>query len=474
MVAVFAQIEGSTTMTPSRPSRRVISLPSVALTLGLAAACAMPSASAQGARQEQTTSRGTVVIPGPSEGLLTQLASAYKDIHANPELAMQEHRTAGIAAAWLRKQGYEVTEKIGGTGVVGVLRNGEGATVLLRADMDALPMKENSGLPYASTKVVKDASGQDTPVAHSCGHDMHVAWLMGATRILAEHRDKWRGTVVAVFQPAEETGEGARAMVADGMVKRFPKPDIVLGQHVMPMSAGQVGTRAGTLLSMSDSLEVTLFGRGGHGSSPQSTVDPVVMAAAAVMRLQAIVSRELAMTEGAVVTVGALQAGSSGNIIPNESLLRLNVRTYDEQVRERVLASIKRIINAEAEASGAPKPPAFVEQGRFPLTSNDQAATRKVVDALNGRLADRQVQEIQPASASEDFSVFARAWQVPSVYWTVGGIDPRAYAAAVKAGRKNEIPSNHSPEFAPVIEPTLRVGIEAMVDAASAWLAPVN
>ncbi len=461
-------------MLPFHPRRRVASWPSVAFTFGLSLVCAMPSAAAQGARQEQTTSRLKVALPGPSEDLLAQLANAYEDIHANPELAMQEHRTAGIAAAWLRKHGYEVTEKIGGTGVVGVLRNGEGATVLLRADMDALPMKENTGLPYASRKVVKDASGQDTPVAHSCGHDMHVAWLMGAARILAANRDKWRGTVLAVFQPAEETGEGARAMVADGMVKRFPKPDIVLGQHVMPMSAGQVGTRPGILLSMSDSLEVTLFGRGGHGSSPQSTVDPVVMAAAAVMRLQTIVSRELAMTDGAVVTVGALQAGSSGNIIPNESLLRLNVRTFDEHVRERVLASIRRIINAEAEASGAPKPPAYVEQGRFPLTINDEAATRKVIAALNGRRSDRQVREIQPASASEDFSVFARAWQVPSVYWTVGGIDQRTYAAAVKAGRKNEIPSNHSPEFAPVIEPTLRVGVEAMVDAAGAWLAPGN
>lgn len=461
-------------MRSSLQSRRVTSWPWVALTFGLSIVCAMPTASAQGSRQEQTASRESAAIPGPSEDLLAQLASVYKDIHANPELAMQEHRTAGIAAAWLRKQRYEVTEKIGGTGVVGVLRNGEGATVLLRADMDALPMKENTGLPYASTKIVKDASGRDTPVAHSCGHDMHVAWLMGATRILAENRDKWHGTVIAVFQPAEEIGEGARAMVADGMVRRFPKPDIVLGQHVMPMSAGQLGTRPGILLSMSDSLEVTLFGRGGHGSSPQSTVDPVVMAAASVMRLQTIVSRELAMTDGAVVTVGALQAGSSGNIIPDESLLRLNVRTFDEQVRERVLASIRRIIDAEAEASGAPKPPAFVEQGRFPLTVNDEAATRKVVAALNGRRADRQVREIQPASASEDFSAFARAWQVPSVYWTVGGIDQRTYAAAEKAGRRHEIPSNHSPEFAPVIEPTLRVGIEAMVDAASAWLAPGN
>ena len=439
----------------------VLPLPSVAASIVLSVLCAAPFASAQEG----------AAIPGPSEDLLRQIESIYKDIHANPELGMQEHRTAGIAAAWLRKQGYEVTEKIGGTGVVGLLRNGEGATVLLRADMDALPMKEDTGLPYASKKLVKGESGEDVPVAHSCGHDMHVAWLMGATRILAENKGSWHGTVMAVFQPAEETGVGARAMVDDGMVRRFPKPDIVLGQHVMPNAAGQIGTRTGPLLSMSDSLEVTLFGRGGHGSSPQATVDPVVMAAASVMRLQTIVSRELAMTDGAVVTVGALQAGSSGNIIPSESLLRLNIRTFDEQVRERVLASIRRIINAEAAASGAPKPPAYREQGHFPLTTNDEASTRKVVDAINRRRGNERVQEIQPASASEDFTVFARAWKVPSVYWTVGGIDRETYAKAQKAGTLNEIPSNHSPQFAPVIDPTLRVGIEAMLGAASAWLA---
>jgi amidohydrolase len=430
------------------------------------------SATPQAPRVEP--SDGRAPLPGPSDDLLAKLESAYKDIHANPELAVQEHRTAGIAAGWLRQHGYEVTEKVGGTGVVGLLRNGEGATVLLRADMDALPMKENTGLPYASKKVVTDKSGQETPVAHSCGHDMHVAWLMGATQILAENKDKWRGTVMAVFQPAEETGEGARAMIEDEMVKRFPKPDVVLGQHVLPMPAGQIATRPGLLLSMSDSLEVTLFGRGGHGSSPESTVDPVVMGAACVMRLQTIVSRELGMTESAVVTVGAFQAGSSGNIIPNEAVLRLNIRTFDEQVRKTVLSSVKRIINAEAEASGAPNPPAFTEPNRFPLTVNDEAATRKVVEALKGRLGDKQVQEMAPASASEDFSHFARAWDVPSVYWAVGGTDRQTYAEAEKAGRVNKIPSNHSPEFAPVINPTLRAGVDAMLGAAGAWLAPAG
>ena len=225
---------------------------------------------------------------------------------------------------------------------------------------------------------------------------------------------------------------------------------------------------------MSDTLEVTLFGRGGHGSSPESTVDPVVMGAACVMRLQTIVSREIGMTDSAVVTVGAFQAGSSGNIIPNEAVLRLNIRTFDEQVRETVLSSIKRIINSEAEASGAPKPPTFTTQDRFPLTVNDETATRKVVEALKSRLGDEHVQEMDPASASEDFSHFARAWDVPSVYWAVGGTDRQTYAEAEKAGRVNKLPSNHSPEFAPVINPTLRVGVEAMLGAASAWLMPAG
>jgi amidohydrolase len=413
-------------------------------------------------------------LPGPSDNLLAELENVYKDIHANPELAMQETRTAGIASDWLRQHEYVVAEKVGGTGVVGLLRNGEGATVLLRADMDALPMQENTGLPYASKKVVTDQSGRETPVAHSCAHDMHVTWLMGVTKILAENKDQWSGTILAVFQPAEETGEGARAMVDDGMVKRFPKPDIILGQHVMPMPAGRIGTRPGLLMSRSDNYEVTMFGRGGHGSMPASTIDPVVMAAATVMRLQTVVSREIGMTDNAVVTVGAFQAGSSGNIIPNEAVLRLNIRTYDEQVRQTVLSSIKRIIKAEAAASGAPKSPSFVQQGHFPLTYNDEAATQRVVNAIKARLGDERVQEIGPSSGSEDFSEFARAWKVPSVYWVVGGTDPQKYAEAEKAGRVNQLPSNHSPKFAPVITPTLRTGIEAMLGAAGAWLEPVD
>jgi hippurate hydrolase len=303
---------------------------------------------------------------------------------------------------------------------------------------------------------------------------MHVTWLMGATRILAANRDKWRGTVMAVFQPAEETGEGARAMVEDGLTKRFPKPTVALAQHVLPLPAGQTAIRSGLLLSQSDSMRVTLFGRGGHGSSPQTTIDPVVMAAATVMRLQTVVSREIAMTDDAVVSVGSLQAGSSANIIPEEAVLQLNIRTFNDHVRDEVLSSIRRIVDGEAAASGAPKPPAITMGGRFPLTINDENATRRVTEALRQRLGDERVRPTGPASASEDFSELPHAWKIPSVYWIIGGVDPQKYAEAEKTGKMNELPSNHSPEFAPVINPTLRTGVEAMLAAAGAWLTAPN
>ncbi len=411
-------------------------------------------------------------LPDPSPTLLVELEAIYRDLHANPELSMQERRTSGVAAAWLRRHGYDVTEGVGGTGVVGLLRNGDGPTVLLRADMDALPIKESTGLAYASDRSGTDRFGQATAIAHACGHDMHIVWLMGATLILAENRGAWRGTVMAVFQPGEETGQGARAMIEDGMVKRFPKPDVCLGQHVMPLPAGQIGWRVGTMLSAGDSWEVTLFGRGAHGSMPQKSVDPVVMAASAVMRLQTVVSREVAMTDAAVVTVGTMQAGTNENIIPDRALLRLNVRTFKDEVRTRVLGAIKRILEAEAEASGAPKPPAFSVLSEFPLTRNDAAATRKVVAALERRFGSARVTEIGPATASEDFGLFGTAWNVPSVFWVVGGIDPGTYRTAQAAGKVDALPANHAPDFAPVIDPTLRTGVATMLAAAGAWLQP--
>ena len=402
--------------------------------------------------------------------LLPDLESVYKDIHSHPELSMQENRTAGIAADHLRAAGYDVTTAVGKTGVVGVLRNGDGPTVMLRADMDALPVREATGLPYAST-ATSDQNGKSVPVMHACGHDMHVSWLIGAATLLAKNRDAWKGTLMPVFQPAEETGAGAQTMIEDGLFKRFPKPDAILGQHVMVGSSGVIGTRSGVITSAGDSFEIRMFGRGAHGSMPQSSIDPVIMAAATVLRLQTIVSRELAPTDAAVVTVGSLQAGTKENVIPDEAVIKLNVRTFDEDVRQRVLAAIKRIVNAEAEASRAPKKPEITPLDRYAFVKNDPEATKRAVDAFQSYFPADRVKDTQPTTASEDFGSFGTEWQSPSVFWFVGGTDPETYARAKKSGTIADIPTNHNPRCAPVIHPTLEAGVEAMVVAAQAWLA---
>ena len=402
--------------------------------------------------------------------LIPDLEALYKDVHAHPELSMQETRTAGLAADRLRAAGYEVTTGVGKTGVVGLLRNGDGPTVMLRADMDALPIEEATGLPYASKIKMKDRQGSMVPVGHMCGHDMHVTWLTGATALFAQARDAWKGTLMAVFQPGEETAEGAQAMIDDGLFKRFPEPIVILGQHVMVGPAGAVAGRTGAITSAADSLQIRLFGRGAHGSMPQSSIDPVVMAAATVMRLQTIVSREVAAAEAAVVTVGVLQAGTKENVIPDEALIKLNVRTFDEGVRKRVLAAITRIVNAEAAASGAPRPPEITPLDHYPLNVNDAEASQRVVDAFRRHFPAERVRQTGPAPASEDFGSFGTEWHVPSVFWFVGGTDPDVYAEAKKAGRLNELPVNHSPLFAPVIRPTLETGVETLVVGAQAWL----
>ena len=417
----------------------------------------------------QANSLGPVI--GNLEGMLLDLEQFYQDLHSHPELSMSETRTAGLSAERLRRAGYEVATNVGKTGVVGVLRNGDGPTVMLRADMDALPVEEATGLPYASKVRATDRDGKTVPVAHMCGHDMHVTWLVAATKLLAEARSTWRGTLIAVFQPGEETAEGAQAMIDDGLFDRFPKPDVVLGQHVMVGPAGTVAGRAGAITSAADSLQIRLFGRGAHGSMPQASIDPVVMAAATVMRLQTIVSREVAAAEAAVVTIGSLQAGTKENVIPDEAIIKLNVRTFDAGVRERVLAAIERIVNAEAEASGAPRKPEITILDRYPLNVNDRDASRRVSDAFRQYFGVDRVRETGPAPASEDFGSFGSEWHSPSVFWFVGGTDPQTYAKAKEANRLNELPVNHSPMFAPVIHPTLKTGVEALVVATRAWLA---
>lgn len=408
-----------------------------------------------------TSSLGPVI--GNLEGLLPNFEGFYRDLHSHPELSMCETRTAALAAERLRSAGYEVATNIGKTGVVGMLHNGDGPTVMLRADMDALPVEEATGLPYASKVRTIDRDGKTVSVAHMCGHDMHVTWLVAATKLLAEARSTWRGTLIAVFQPGEETAEGAQAMIDDGLFNRFPKPDVVLGQHVMVGPAGTVAGRAGAITSAADSLQIRLFGRGAHGSMPQASIDPVVMAAATVMRLQTIVSREVAAAEAAVVTIGSLQAGTKENVIPDEAIIKLNVRTFDAGVRQRVLAAIERIVNAEAEASGAPRKPEIITLDHYPLNVNDRNASKRVTDAFRQYFGVDRVRETGPAPASEDFGSFGSEWHSPSVFWFVGGTDPQVYATAKEANRLNELPVNHSPKFAPVIHPTLRTGVEALL-----------
>jgi amidohydrolase len=393
----------------------------------------------------------------------------YRDLHEHPELSHQETRTAARVADRLRQAGYEVHEGIGGTGVVGILRNGNGPTVLMRADMDALPVREETGLDYASTATA-DASGQPVPVMHACGHDVHVTCLAGAAHLLAQAVDQWAGTVVALFQPAEETGDGARAMVQDHLADVLPTPTVALAQHVLAFPAGQVGTRPGPVLSAADSLRITIHGRGAHGSMPQAAVDPVVIASAVVLRLQTIVSRELRPGEPAVVTVGSVQAGTKSNVIPDSATLLVNIRTYRESTRATILEAITRIVTAECDAGGSPTPPQFEPYEHYPLTSNDPDVTTRVATAFSAHFGQRAI-TLPLQSASEDFSDLPAALGTPYTYWGIGGADPDAYAAAERAGRvDHDIPVNHSAGFAPLIQPTLDTGTQALAVAALAWL----
>ncbi|WP_406142221.1 amidohydrolase [Streptomyces sp. NBC_01089] len=420
----------------------------------------------------------TPLLTGLADGL-PALRELYKDLHAHPELSLQEVRTAGIAAGLLREQGWEVTEKVGGTGVVGVLRSGEGPVVLLRADMDALPVLEETGLPYASTVTGKDRAGEDVPVMHACGHDMHVTCLLGATALLAANRGAWRGTVVAVFQPAEEIG-GAPAMIEDGFLDRFPRAEICLGQHVAPAPAGFVGTRPGPVMAASDSLRVRLFGRGGHGSMPETTVDPVVLAAAVIMRLQTVVSREVGAGRTAVVTVGSVHSGTKENVIPDTADLGINIRSTTPAVREQVLAAVERIIRGEAAASGVPREPEIERLNSFPVTVNDPGATGTVQAALAATLGEGHVFTLsQTVPASEDFGTFGSALEVPSVFWYFGGTDLARFEGLapdgiLENGVPPEIPSNHSSRFAPAIDPTIEVGVTSLLAAAAQWLTPAD
>lgn len=395
----------------------------------------------------------------------------YRHLHNQPELSGQEEQTAQIAADHLRSVGYEVHTKIGGHGVVGVLRNGAGPKILLRADMDALPLEEKTGLPYASTQYVEDRDGKRTPVMHACGHDSHVTTLMAASELLHTARESWSGTLICVFQPSEEHLDGAQSMVDDGLYEKIPKPDIVLAQHVMRMRAGTVNLRPGRLLTAADSFDVRIFGRGGHGSAPQATIDPIVIGASIVLRLQSIVSREVTPGELAIVTCGSINSGHASNIIPDHLNLQVCVRTYDPDTRKKVCAAIHRIIEAECEAGGAIQKPRITRTHSTPATINDDKTTNTLQASFASYFGDNLVEMDRPA-ASEDFSVLATAAGAPYAMWFFGGIDEDVWDEAAAKGTLHQLPWNHSPFFAPAVQPTLRTGVDAMALGALTFLKP--
>ncbi len=404
------------------------------------------------------------------EALRPAQEAFYQDLHEHPELSHHEHRTARCVAGELQKYGFTVQTGIGGTGVVGVLANGAGPTVLLRAELDALPIAEDTGVPYASTVTTKAADGHEVPVAHACGHDMHMSCLLAAVKLMADHRDRWHGTLLPLFQPAEETGDGAQDMVDDGLLKHIPAPDVALAQHLLPGIAGTVGTCPGPFMSAEDSIKVTVYGRGSHGALPQNGIDPVVLAAMIIVRLQAVVSREVTPGEIAIVTVGSVQAGTRSNVIPDHAVLQLNVRSYSQPTRKHMLAAIQRIIRAECQASGSPKDPDFETLASFPLLVNDAATTARVAAAFAGQFGDNAL-KLERQTVSEDYGIIPAAAGAPYTYWGIGRTGRQVYQAAEKAGRLAALPANHSPEFLPPMQPTLRTGTEALVTAAMAWLA---
>jgi amidohydrolase len=399
------------------------------------------------------------------DALYPRLDSLYLDLHQHPELSLREERTATKMAEQLRSAGFEVTERVGGMGVVGVLRNGDGPTVMLRTDMDALPVKEQTGLAHASTAIATNDAGERVPVMHACGHDVHMTAWVGAANLLAGSKDRWRGTLVFVGQPAEEIVQGATRMVADGLLTRFPKPDYVLGIHVTHMlPAGMVGIVPGPASAASDSVDITFFGAGGHGATPHRTVDPLVIAARAVGAMQTIVSREVDPFDAAVVTIGTFHAGTKRNIIPDEAKLQLTVRSYKPEVQQKLLASIERIARAEAAAGGAPREPAITVVGAesSEVVVNDPALAERLRASLRQGLGGHRVDTLEPVMTSEDFGVYGRAAGAPSIQLRIGAIEPGVFARARDAGRLLALPGPHSPHFAPDHERTIKTGAAAL------------
>jgi amidohydrolase len=385
----------------------------------------------------------------------------YVDLHQHPELSGHETETAGKLANKLRVAGYEVTEHVGGTGIVALLKNGSGPVIMLRTELDALPVEENTGLPYASRVRTKDDAGREVSVMHACGHDVHMASLVGTAEVMARTKTNWHGTLILIGQPAEETIGGAEGMLRDGLFTRFPKPDAIVALHVgNELPAGAVSITPGIYNTNSDSVRITIYGKGGHGASPDTTVDPIVIAARTIVSLQTIASREVKPGELAIVTVGYIRAGTKNNIIPDQAEMGLTVRTYKQDVRKQVLAAISRITKAEAEAAGAPREPAVEHYEGTDVVYNEPGLAERLRSPLEAALGKDHVSTAGPITPSEDFSFFVEQG-VPGFYFSLGGADPHKFTEAKANG--THLPSNHSALFAPDVDPALHTGIAAEV-----------
>lgn len=410
---------------------------------------------------------GVACAEGPAalrglDAIYPKLSALYTQLHQNPELSLCEKETSALLAARLRELGYEVTEKVGGFGVVALFKNGAGPTVLMRADMDALPIEEKTGAAYASTKRMVNHLGQEMPVMHACGHDVHMTSLVGAAELLMQCKSEWSGTLMLIGQPAEEGFAGAKAMVKDGLFERFGKPDFCLGLHVdNRMPAGQIGVTSGPVFAASDSVDITVYGVGGHGSAPHWTVDPIVIAARIVGTLQTVVSREVDPLDSAVVTVGTFHAGTKRNIIPEEAKLELTVRSYKPETRKRLMDAIERVAKAEAMAGGAKKEPLIkLPDGEgYDVVLNEPALTERLAAMLEKSVGKSAVTRIEPVMGSEDFGVFGSVAKVPSIQFRFGVVNSELYADAKAKGRLLLLPTPHSARFLPEQEPTIRTGV---------------
>ena len=397
----------------------------------------------------------------------TDLESLYIHLHRTPELSFQEVNTSKRMAAELKKVGYEVTTGIGKYGVVGIIRNGPGRTVMVRADMDALPVTEKTGLPYASTVKVRDDSGNEVGVMHACGHDIHMTVFTGTARVLSQMKDKWSGTLVMVAQPAEETGIGAKAMIADGLFEKFPRPDHILALHDGPFPAGTVASKPGFILANVDSVDIEVKGIGGHGAAPETTKDPIVIASQIVMALQTIVSREVPPNKKAVVTVGAIHGGTKHNIIPDRVYLKLTVRSYEPEIRSMILGSIRRIAEGIARAAGLKEedlPIVTVMDESIYAVYNDPALTETIMGTFRRVLGGDNVNIAEAVTAGEDFSEYGRVEpKIPTFIFWLGAVNPKKHQEAAEKGE--QLPGLHSPFWAPDHEPAIRTGILAMTSA---------